>query len=596
MTKKPTYEELEQRVKKLEKETLERKRAEEVLRERERYFHSLLSNMHEDILVVDREYRITDANKAFLNTAGRKREEIIGHHCYEISHNYTEPCEKHGEQCMLREVFETGEPRTCLHQHLYPDGSKVWVDILLSPLRDENGNVTHVIEAIRDITEIKQKEEALRSSEGRYRDLYDNAPVMYHTIDTKGIVLECNQTEADMLGYSKEEIIGKPIYAFETKEYQDLAPHALQEGMEKGHVVGERRFVRKDGTIIDTAFEGTAIHDDSGRVVGFRSTVTDITHLKRTEEALQESEQKYKTITESSLTGIYIHQDGRCVFVNDRFAQIHGYKRDELLGEHYLTLIHPDERERVRQIGSKRLKGEPAPKRYEVKRLRKDGEAVWCETIAVNIEYRGKPAIMGNIVDINEHKRAEEALRESELWMRSMFNSLEEAVLIITPDRFIVDINEATKKMLGYSKGELINRSTEIIHVDHEHYLEGGRRMKEAFDSGKAANLEFKLKRKNGDIFPSEHTVSLLKNDEGKPMGIVSVVRDLSERKRAEEEKKKLEAQFQAAQRMEAMGSLAGGIAHNFNNILMGIQGNASLALLRKTSTHPDYERLKGIE
>ena len=95
-----------------------------------------------------------------------------------------------------------------------------------------------------------------------------------------------------MLGYSKEEIIGKPIYSFETKEYQDLAPHALREGTEKGHVVGERRFVKKDGTIIDTALEGTAIYDDSGQAVGFRATLTDITHLKQTEKALRQSEEK----------------------------------------------------------------------------------------------------------------------------------------------------------------------------------------------------------------------------------------------------------------------------------------------------------------
>ncbi len=131
------------------------------------------------------------------------------------------------------------------------------------------------LEQILKVNEQLKKESiiALRESEERYRDLYDNAPVMYHTIHTKGVVLECNQTEADMLGYSKEEIIGKPIYAFETKEYQSIAPHALREGMEKGRASGERHFVKKDGTIIDTAFEATAIYNDSGQTVGFRSTL-----------------------------------------------------------------------------------------------------------------------------------------------------------------------------------------------------------------------------------------------------------------------------------------------------------------------------------
>jgi len=140
--------------------------------------------------------------------------------------------------------------------------------------------------AIENARLYRESDEARR----RYQDLYDNAPVMYHTIDTNGIVLECNQTEADMLGYSKEEIIGKPIYAFETEEYQELAPDALREAIEKGYATGERRFVRKDGTVIDTALEARAIYDDSGKVVGFRSTLTDITEHKRLEEQLLQSQ------------------------------------------------------------------------------------------------------------------------------------------------------------------------------------------------------------------------------------------------------------------------------------------------------------------
>jgi len=379
---------------------------------------------------------------------------------------------------------------------------------------------------------------------------------------------------------------------------------------------------------------------------------------KRAGEALRESEEKHKTLTENSLTGIFILQDGRYVFVNDRFAEIHGYKSEEMYEKYHLEFIHPDERDVLKQITSRRLNGEAVPQRYEVRRLRKDGKTVWCEMMAARIQHRGKPATMGNIIDINEHKLAEEslrqstvllqhiadhlpvmfsyidsdrryiyanrqledsfgpgtvvgktveevldpeiykevkpridavlagddadyeriglsgkgdkrgflvsyrpdkdesgdvngffallwditeikqkeeALRESELWMRSMFNSMEEAVFIVTPDRVIVDINEADTRMFGYSKDELMNRSTEILHVDHEHYLEFGRRTKDAFDKGQATRFEFDTKKKNGEIYPSERTISLLKDDKGKRIGILSVVRDLSERKKAEE-------------------------------------------------------------
>ena len=132
------------------------------------------------------------------------------------------------------------------------------------------------------------------------------------------------------------------------------------------------------------------------------------------EVALQESEEMYKTLIENSLTGIFIHQDGKYVFVNNRFAEIHGYKPEELVGKEYLMLIPLDERRELQQVAQKRLDGASVSPCYEVRRLRKDETTIWCEMMATRIEYRGKPAIMGNIIDITKRKRAEEGLRQSE--------------------------------------------------------------------------------------------------------------------------------------------------------------------------------------
>ena len=132
---------------------------------------------------------------------------------------------------------------------------------------------------------------------------------------------------------------------------------------------------------------------------------------KQVEEKLRRSEEKYKTLITSSLTGIFIHQDGRFVFVNERFAKMHGYAAEELLGKEYKTLIHPDYRETISDRVAKRLKGEPAPYQYEVQRLQRDGETIWCEMVAAAIEYRGRPAIMGNIMDITKRKQAQEHVR-----------------------------------------------------------------------------------------------------------------------------------------------------------------------------------------
>lgn len=141
------------------------RRSETALRERERYFRSLLLNLNEDILVIDRSHKIMDVNKDFMVTLGRSRQEVAGCHCYELLHGLEEPCNRFGHDCALEEVFEVGLPRRCSHEHIKADGAKVWVDILFSPLKDETGRTTHVISAIRDVTHEVELEKQLRQAQ-----------------------------------------------------------------------------------------------------------------------------------------------------------------------------------------------------------------------------------------------------------------------------------------------------------------------------------------------------------------------------------------------------------------------------------------------
>ena len=134
---------------------------------------------------------------------------------------------------------------------------------------------------------------------------------------------------------------------------------------------------------------------------------------ERETQALKESEEKYRVLTEASLTGIFIQQDGKYVFVNERFARMHGYEVKEVLGRVYLELVYPGDQEMVKSIVSKRLKGEEAPQEYELRRLTKDGRVLWCKMMAVRVQYKGRPAVMGNIVDVSDLKKLEVELRES---------------------------------------------------------------------------------------------------------------------------------------------------------------------------------------
>lgn len=136
--------------------------------------------------------------------------------------------------------------------------------------------------------------------------------------------------------------------------------------------------------------------------------------LKESEDALRRSEEKYREVVESSLVGIYIRQGDTITFVNSTFAKIFGYTREELLQTDFWRLVHPDDIEMVRERGIKRLEGEPVPSEYEARGIKKNGETIWVNRRNIRIEHEGKPAILGNIVDITERKQMEEQLLQSE--------------------------------------------------------------------------------------------------------------------------------------------------------------------------------------
>ena len=196
----------------------------------------------------------------------------------------------------------------------------------------------------------------------------------------------------------------------------------------------------------------------------------------------------------------------------------------------------------------------------------------------------------------NKSRMADEALRESELKYRTIVESVEEGCFEIDLEGNLTFFNDPLCKMLGYTPEELLGKNTReftsratILKMDqiYDQIRKTGEPIR---------GTGYDAVGKNGESLDLELAASLIRNPKGNPVGIRGVLRDVSERKDAEAQKRKFEIQVQQAQKMESIGTLAGGIAHDFNNILMGIQGNASLMLLKTDSRHAFYEKLKNIE
>ena len=206
--------------------------------------------------------------------------------------------------------------------------------------------------------------------------------------------------------------------------------------------------------------------------------------------------------------------------------------------------------------------------------------------------------IFGSLVQytVNKRKAADDALRESEDKYRTILESIEEGCFETDIDGNLTFFSNPILKILGYTRDELLGVNTgKYISPDTASKM--SRITERLRETGKPENVTgYDVIRKDGTKVSLEMSVSLLKDQNGLPMGYRGVLRDVSERKQTEDEKNKLETQLQQAQKMESIGTLAGGIAHDFNNILMGIQGNASLMLLKIESDHPNYEKIKNIE
>ncbi|MBW2565551.1 MAG: PAS domain S-box protein [Deltaproteobacteria bacterium] len=437
------------------------------------------------------------------------------------------------------------------------------------------------------IKERRSTEEALRESEERYRNVYETAPLAFVVWDRECRVMDWNECSEETFGWSRDEVLGRNFFEFlvpesERPRVEDAVDNLLQGKVERD-VVNEN--VTKTGETILCQWNNSILRDREGRIIGAISLGLNITERKRADDALRASKEKYSTLVENSLTGIYIDQDGKIQFANRRFSEIYGYSEDEVLGMETWRLVHPEDRDLTDEIRAKRTKGEQAPSIYEARGLTKDGKTIWIMRRNTRIEYKGRPAILGNIADTTDRKHTEEALRESESKFRDLYDLSPQPIALteVSTGR-LIDVNDEFCKVTKYTREEVIGQTATPLFYPQE---DRDRFTRELQKSGEIHGLEMEFRAKDGSIIIALMFSRLVRITDERL--ILTVFLDVTDRKR-------LEAQLVQAQKMEAIGTLAGGIAHDFNNLLMGIQGNISLMLMSMDHSYPDYGRLENIE
>ncbi|MEW6376940.1 MAG: PAS domain S-box protein [Thermodesulfobacteriota bacterium] len=448
-----------------------------------------------------------------------------------------------------------------------------------------------------EIKEREHTEKALGESEKRYRTLFEGSRDAIYITTREGKVIDFNQSFLDLFGYSKEEMRG--LNAQDTYVHSEDRSRFQQEIEQNGFVRDfELKLRKKDRTEIDCLLTSSVQRTHDGNILGYQGIIRDITERKRAEESLRESEERFRSLFENAMIGIYrTTPDGQILIANPALIKMLGYTSFEELAQ--LNVVQKGYAEGYsRTQFTELMERDGYVLGLESGWKRKDGAVLFVRESA-----RAFRDVQGNILyyegtveDNTERKHAEQALRESEERYRNILDAIEDGYFEADIAGNFTFFNNSLQKIFGYSKEELIGVNNRQ-YMDKEMAKKVYQRFNRVYTTGEPAKaFEYEIIRKDFTKRILEGSISLIRNAKGERIGFRVIARDITERKRAEEEMRSLQEQLRQSQKMEAIGRLAGGIAHDFNNLLTIIKGYSQLSLLDLKERDPLKGNIQEIQ
>jgi len=501
---------------------------------------ALLSISSELVLQLDNSLRIIYANEPFLLLVGTDSKSLSG---------------KNIEFTPIALVFEDFITEFIKNLKEGVSGQEWIGEILLRPkditlfcriaptvFDDGRKGVTVLLE---DITQRKEAEQKLEESERQFRLLAENSLDMISRIKPDGTRIYVSPAYKTTLGYEPEELIGKRnddfIHPNDAHILESLHTVLTHENPSTTVIF---RTKHKDGHYIWIESAVKAIFDENTRELSEYYTVTrDITERKRADDTLRESEDRYRKLVEISPDAVFLHREGIIIYANPAAFKLLGTSHsDEIIGKRILDFIHPDFRDEVRNNIEKDLGGNITPP-IELHMLRVDGTSINVEGRGVKTNIDGKPAIQVAIRDITERKNAEDALRESEGKLNAMLQSIPDIMSMMDEELTIMWANEPAKRYFG--KDIVGKKCYEVYHLIQGPCEPYPCLTLKAFLDGKTHQHETTVIDKQGETRFFECTASVaLRDNSGKPVAVLETSRDITEKKKAEDDLSKSEEKY----------------------------------------------------
>jgi len=507
----------------------ERKQAEEALRESEEWYQALFDRSLDCVYVHDFEGNFLDANETALKLLGYEREDIP--HLNFASLLSQDQLPK--ALAALQELKDTGIQKQVNEFRVRcKDGSFVDMEVI-SAVIYRDGKPYAIQGVGRDVTERKGIEETLRESEERYRELANSITDVFFAMDEHLRYTYWNKASEILTGIRAEDAIEKSL--------RQIFPDTP----------GVRRAQKMYRKVLRTQQPQTFVndYDNDGRHyifeisayptrAGIAVFVKDITEHKQMEDAVRQSEENYRTLSEQAPVGVCVMQDGKFCYFNSNFPIATGYTADELIGKDPLELIVPEDREMVRENEIKMLKGELIQP-YQFRVIHKDGSIRWVMEAVRSVQYHGRRAVLGHYMEVTERKQMEDRLKESEQKYRLLFESSPDSIAQLDREGRYLAANPATARSLGVPLEELVGKTMfEVVPQEVAQYRLG--MVRKVLDEWQPQIFE---DERAGRYF--HHIVIPTKISEQKE-AVQVITRDITERKQAEEALRQSEEKHRA--------------------------------------------------
>ena len=531
----------------LDRDVTERKRSEEELRESEERSRQLAETVGQAFFIAE----LRPPQLIYMSPA---YEEIFGRPCrevYERPESWLEAVHPEDQERIAdfyRQSFQTGEGAV-EYRIVRPDGSLRSVRAQVFPVRDARGALHRMVGAIEDITERKRAQEA----QAFLASIVESSTDAIIGATKEAVILSWNRGAQALFGYRPEEVIGKHASMLVAPEERESPAQLVANKLAQGQSVEpfEAVALKKDGTRVEILVSASSMVGRHGEIVGSSVVIRDITERKRVEESLRESEARFKQIFASVQTGIVIidAEEHRIVEANTAALEAIGLEYESVVGAECHKFICPAEKGRcpVTDLGQ-------TVDHSERILLTAKGEKREILKTVVPFFNAGRKHLLESFVDIGTAKRAAEAGQRARAY-RTLIEASLDPLVTISAEGKITDVNAATEKATGIAREDLIGTDFADYFSDPERARSG---YQQAFRQGWVQDFELSLRHQDGHVTPVLYNASVYRDEEGQVAGVFAAARDISERKRAEHELRRLtdELEERVSQRTAELASL----------------------------------------